>query len=151
MGSFNRTNLRYRVVQKKNALVFLVNYISQHRGDSGIVYCLSKRETEEVAAELRKRGFSALAYHAGLPKQVREDVQEAFIRDRVQVVCATVAFGMGIDKPDVRYVVHYDLPKTLEGYYQETGRAGRDGQVQRVHPPLQPGRLCAGPLHARAR
>lgn len=128
VGSFNRTNLRYRVVPKKNALVFLVNYISQHRDDPGIVYCLSKKETEEVAAELRKRGFSALAYHAGLPKQQREEVHEAFIKDRVRTVCATVAFGMGIDKPDVRYVIHYDLPKTLEGYYQETGRAGRDGQ-----------------------
>jgi len=128
VGSFNRTNLRYRVVQKKNPLVFLINYLGRHRDDSGIVYCLSKKETEEVAAELRKKGFSALAYHAGLPKQVREEVQEAFIRDRVQVVCATVAFGMGIDKPDVRYVIHYDLPKTIEGYYQETGRAGRDGQ-----------------------
>ena len=128
IGSFNRTNLRYRVVQKKNPLVFLLDYLGQHREDSGIVYCLSKKETEEVAGELKKRGFSALAYHAGLPKQVREGVQEAFIRDRVQVVCATVAFGMGIDKPDVRFVIHYDLPKTLEGYYQETGRAGRDGQ-----------------------
>jgi ATP-dependent DNA helicase RecQ len=128
VGSFNRTNLRYRVVQKKNPLIFLVNYLGRHREESGIVYCLSKKETEEVAAELRKKGFSALAYHAGLPKQQREDVQDAFIKDRVQVVCATVAFGMGIDKPDVRYVIHYDLPKTLEGYYQETGRAGRDGQ-----------------------
>jgi ATP-dependent DNA helicase RecQ len=128
VGSFNRTNLRYRVVQKKNPLVFLADYIGQHRNDSGIVYCLSREETEEVASELRKRGFSARAYHAGLSKQVREEVQEAFIRDRVQVVCATVAFGMGIDKPDVRYVIHYVLPKTLEGYYQETGRAGRDGQ-----------------------
>jgi ATP-dependent DNA helicase RecQ len=128
VGSFNRTNLRYRVVQKKNPLIFLVSYIGQHRGDSGIVYCLSKKETEDVSAELRKKGFSALAYHAGLPKQQREEVQDAFIRDRVQVVCATVAFGMGIDKPDVRYVIHFDLPKTLEGYYQETGRAGRDGQ-----------------------
>ncbi|MDD1690475.1 MAG: DNA helicase RecQ [Methanoregula sp.] len=128
VGSFNRTNLRYRVIPKKNPLVFLADYISQHREDSGIVYCLSKKETEEVAGELKKRGFSALAYHAGLSKQVREEVQEAFIHDRVQVVCATVAFGMGIDKPDVRYVIHYVLPKTLEGYYQETGRAGRDGQ-----------------------
>jgi ATP-dependent DNA helicase RecQ len=128
VGSFNRTNLRYRVVLKKNPLVFLMDYLGQHRGDSGIVYCLSREETEEVAGELRKRGFLALAYHAGLSKQVREEVQEAFIRDRVQVVCATVAFGMGIDKPDVRFVIHYDLPKTLEGYYQETGRAGRDGQ-----------------------
>ena len=128
VGSFNRTNLRYRVVPKKNPLVFLVDYLGQHRGDSGIVYCLSREETEEVAGELKRRGFAALAYHAGLPKQVREEVQDAFIKDRVQVVCATVAFGMEIDKPDVRFVIHYDLPKTLEGYYQETGRAGRDGQ-----------------------
>jgi ATP-dependent DNA helicase RecQ len=128
VGSFNRANLRYRVIPKKNPLVFLVDYLGQHRGYSGIVYCLSKKETEEVAGELRKRGFAALAYHAGLSKQVREDVQDAFIKDRVQVVCATVAFGMGIDKPDVRFVIHYDVPKTLEGYYQETGRAGRDGQ-----------------------
>jgi len=128
IGSFNRTNLRYRVVTKKNPLVFLVDYLGQHREDSGIIYCLSRDETEQVAGELKKRGFSAVAYHAGLPRQVREKVQESFIRDQVQVVCATVAFGMGIDKPDVRYVIHYDLPKTLEGYYQETGRAGRDGQ-----------------------
>jgi ATP-dependent DNA helicase RecQ len=128
VGSFNRTNLRYRVIPKKNPLIFLSDYLGQHRDDSGIIYCLSREETEEVAGELKKRGFIARAYHAGLSKQVREEVQEAFIKDRVQVVCATVAFGMGIDKPDVRYVIHYVLPKTLEGYYQETGRAGRDGQ-----------------------
>ncbi|PKG31846.1 ATP-dependent DNA helicase RecQ, partial [Methanoregula sp.] len=127
-GSFNRKNLRYRVVQKKNPLVFLADYLGQHRSDSGIVYCLSREETETVASDLQRRGFSAVAYHAGLPRQERERVQESFIRDRVQVVCATVAFGMGIDKPDVRFVIHYDLPKTIEGYYQETGRAGRDGQ-----------------------
>lgn len=127
-GSFNRMNLRYRVVPKKNPLVFLADYLAQHREESGIVYCLSRSETETVAGDLQRRGFSAAAYHAGLSRQERERVQESFIRDRVQVVCATVAFGMGIDKPDVRFVIHYDLPKTLEGYYQETGRAGRDGQ-----------------------
>lgn len=128
IGSFNRKNLRYQVIPKKNPMVFLLHYLGQHRNDAGIIYCLSKKETEEVAGELKKRGFSAIAYHAGLPKQAREAAQDAFIRDSVSVVCATVAFGMGIDKPDVRYVIHYDLPKTVESYYQETGRAGRDGQ-----------------------
>jgi ATP-dependent DNA helicase RecQ len=128
VGSFNRTNLHYCVIEKKNPLVFLRHYIGQHRTDAGIVYCMSRIETEEIAAELKKRGFKAVAYHAGLSKQVRDSVQDAFLRDEVQVVCATVAFGMGIDKSDVRYIIHYDLPKTIESYYQETGRAGRDGR-----------------------
>jgi len=128
VGSFNRKNIEYRVIPKKNPLVFLAAFIGQHRDDAGIVYCLSKKETEEIARELRKRGFSALAYHAGLPAQTREKVQDGFIKGAVRVVCATVAFGMGIDKPDVRYVIHYDLPKSVESYYQETGRAGRDGK-----------------------
>jgi ATP-dependent DNA helicase RecQ len=127
-GSFNRNNLRYQVIPKKNPLVFLCNYLGRHRDDAGIIYCLSKKETEEIAQELKKRGFRSAAYHAGLSKQARDAVQDAFIRDSVSVVCATVAFGMGIDKPDVRYVIHYDLPKSVESYYQETGRAGRDGQ-----------------------
>ncbi|MFA4823672.1 MAG: DNA helicase RecQ [Methanoregula sp.] len=127
IGSFNRKNLQYRIILKKNPMVFLANYVSQHRNDSGIIYCLSKKETEEIASDLQKRGFRAQAYHAGLSKPVREKVQDAFIRDAINIVCATVAFGMGIDKPDVRYVIHYDLPKTVESYYQETGRAGRDG------------------------
>jgi len=128
IGSFNRKNLQYRIIPKKNPLVFLANYIGQHRSDSGIIYCLSKKETEEIASDLQKRGFKAQAYHAGLSKPVREKVQDAFIHDTINIVCATVAFGMGINKPDVRYVIHYDLPKTVESYYQETGRAGRDGQ-----------------------
>jgi ATP-dependent DNA helicase RecQ len=128
IGSFNRKNLRYQVLPKKNPLVFLLHYLGQHRDEAGIIYCLSKKETEDIAGELNKRGFRSAAYHAGLSKQVRETVQNAFIRDSVSVVCATVAFGMGIDKPDVRYVIHYDLPKSVESYYQETGRAGRDGQ-----------------------
>jgi ATP-dependent DNA helicase RecQ len=128
IGSFNRKNLQYRIIPKKNPMVFLANYVGRHRNDSGIIYCLSKRETEEIASDLQKRGFGAQAYHAGLSKPVREKVQDAFIHDTINIVCATVAFGMGIDKPDVRYVIHYDLPKTVESYYQETGRAGRDGQ-----------------------
>ncbi|MFY9801207.1 MAG: DNA helicase RecQ [Methanoregula sp.] len=127
IGSFNRHNLHYRVIPKKNSLVTLVNYIGQHKNDSGIVYCFSKKETEELSGELRKRGYNALAYHAGLPKPVREKVQDEFIHDNVKIICATVAFGMGIDKPDIRYVIHYDIPKSIESYYQETGRAGRDG------------------------
>ncbi len=127
IGSFNRRNLQYRVIPKKNSLVTLAGYIGQHRNDSGIVYCLSKKETEELAEDLRKRGYNALAYHAGLSKPVREKVQDDFIHDNVNIICATVAFGMGIDKPDIRYVIHYDIPKSIESYYQETGRAGRDG------------------------
>jgi ATP-dependent DNA helicase RecQ len=129
VGSFNRTNLRYCVIPKKNPVPLLLTILSQHRNESGIVYCFSKKKTEDLSRELRKYGYQALAYHAGLSKKVREKVQERFIHDRVPIVCATVAFGMGIDKPDVRYVVHYDLPKTLESYYQETGRAGRDGRA----------------------
>ncbi len=128
IGSFNRKNLQYRVLQKNNPQEMLISYIGQHRNDSGIVYCFSKRETEEIAEELRKHGFKSGAYHAGLQKSAREKIQDDFIHDNIKIVCATVAFGMGIDKPDVRYVIHYDLPKSIESYYQETGRAGRDGQ-----------------------
>jgi len=128
VGVFNRSYLRYRVVEKKNPLNFLQNYLGLHRNDAGIIYCSSRNETEEIAAGLRKRGFRAVAYHAGLPVQVRESAQDAFLRNEVQVVCATVAFGMGIDKPDVRYVIHATLPRSLEAYYQETGRAGRDNR-----------------------
>ena len=128
VGSFDRKNLRYRVVMKHNPVVQLVEIAARHRGKPGIVYCLSKSGTEEIAGELQRRGFRALAYHAGLPKPVREKVQDEFTAGCSGIVCATVAFGMGIDKPDVRFVVHYDVPKSIEGYYQETGRAGRDGK-----------------------
>ena len=127
IGSFNRKNLQYRVLQKKDALKTVLTYIRQHREDSGIIYCLSKKETEDIAEKLQKSGFKARAYHAGLSKNIREKVQDAFIHDNVNIVCATIAFGMGIDKPDVRFVIHYDVPKSIESYFQETGRAGRDG------------------------
>jgi ATP-dependent DNA helicase RecQ len=128
VGSFNRKNLQYRVLPKKDAVNTLLTYVRQHRDDSGIIYCLSKKETEDVAEKIQKSGYKARAYHAGLSKKVRENVQDAFIHDNVNIVCATIAFGMGIDKPDVRFVIHYDVPKSVESYFQETGRAGRDGE-----------------------
>jgi ATP-dependent DNA helicase RecQ len=126
-GGFDRPNIRYTVAAKSSAGEQLLAFLRARPGDSGIVYCLSRRRTEEVATRLAAAGVRAAPYHAGLPAAERTRVQDAFQRDEVDVVVATVAFGMGIDKPDVRFVVHHDLPKNLEGYYQETGRAGRDG------------------------
>jgi len=127
IAGFDRPNIRYTVAEKREAPKQLEQFLAQHPGDSGIVYALSRKRVEEVAKRLKKAGIAAAAYHAGLPAAERTRVQDAFLRDEIRVVVATVAFGMGIDKPDVRFVVHYDMPKNIEGYYQETGRAGRDG------------------------
>jgi ATP-dependent DNA helicase RecQ len=124
---FDRPNIRYTVLEKHRPFEQLMRFLQARQEQSGIVYALSRRRVEEIAGKLRDRGIAAAAYHAGLSAGRRAEVQEGFLRDELRVVVATVAFGMGIDKPDVRFVVHYDLPKNIEGYYQETGRAGRDG------------------------
>ena len=127
LSSFNRANLSYSVQPKGNSWGILLSLLQSHRNQSTIIYCFSRRETEELAEELNDRGLTARPYHAGLEPELRRRTQDDFIRDRAPIIVATIAFGMGIDKPDIRLVAHYSLPKSLEGYYQETGRAGRDG------------------------
>ena len=127
VSSFNRENINYNVVPKRNSVNQLLDFLDGHKDDSGIIYCLSRKSTENLAEDLKEQGYLAEAYHAGLNNDLKSARQEAFLRDDLKIIVATIAFGMGINKSNVRYVVHIDLPKNIEGYYQETGRAGRDG------------------------
>jgi len=127
VASFDRPNIRYLVAEKRQPLTQILQFLEGWPNASGVIYCLSRKRVEDLAVNLQRHGIRAAAYHAGMPGRSREKVQDDFLRDRVKVIVATIAFGMGVDKPNVRFVIHHDLPKSIESYYQETGRAGRDG------------------------
>ncbi|MBQ8212228.1 MAG: RecQ family ATP-dependent DNA helicase, partial [Treponema sp.] len=126
--SFDRKNIFLEVQPKKSGESQVIDFLKNHKNESGIIYCTSRRQVDELFVSLKKKGYSVLNYHAGLPDDVRGEHQQLFIEDKVKIIVATVAFGMGIDKPNVRFVINFDLPKSIEEYYQEIGRAGRDGQ-----------------------
>jgi len=128
VSSFDRPNIRYLVSEKRQPLTQVLQFLEDWKDCCGIIYCLSRKRVEDMAVNLQRHGIRAAAYHAGMPGRSREKVQDDFLRDRVKVIVATIAFGMGVDKPNVRFVIHHDLPKSIESFYQETGRAGRDGQ-----------------------